>query len=144
MYFSSSGLYGWLEPGSPREPALCQSAPAAGHTETVSEDERGAGADHETHVRAVYSATPARHPRLPAFTVARSDSMTAASVQKPPARRNAHRPGVAPDVVHAPRLAAVWAAALYALTTLLLAYPALAGGFLVNENSDQYIAGYAF
>ena len=70
--------------------------------------------------------------------------MTVASVRKLPARRNAHRPDVAPGTVHAPRLAGVWAVALYAITSLLLAYPALAGRFLVNENSDQYIAGYAF
>ncbi len=32
----------------------------------------------------------------------------------------------------------------YALASLLLGYPALTGEFLVNPNSDQYIAGYAF
>ena len=37
-----------------------------------------------------------------------------------------------------------WAAAAYAVATLLLAYPALTGQFLVNPNSDQYIAGFAF
>lgn len=37
-----------------------------------------------------------------------------------------------------------WAALTYALATLTLAYPALSGQFLVNPNSDQYIAGYAF
>jgi len=36
----------------------------------------------------------------------------------------------------------VWAVALYALVTLVYAYPALAGQFLVNTNSDQYIGGY--
>lgn len=37
------------------------------------------------------------------------------------------------------------AAALLSLcATLLLAWPALLGGFLVGPNSDQYIAGYAF
>lgn len=44
----------------------------------------------------------------------------------------------------APRFALGWAAAVCALATLALAYPALAGGFLVNPRSDQYIAGYAF
>jgi len=44
----------------------------------------------------------------------------------------------------APRFALGWAAAVYAVLTLLLAYPALAGMFLVNELSDQYIVGYAF
>src|SRR6185503_12698573 len=37
-----------------------------------------------------------------------------------------------------------WAALVYAVGTLSLAYPALAGLFLVNAHSDQYIAGYAF
>jgi len=44
----------------------------------------------------------------------------------------------------APRFAFAWASLVYALCTLLLAYPALAGKFLVNPSSDQYIAGYAF
>src|SRR4030088_706622 len=44
----------------------------------------------------------------------------------------------------APRFAFAWASLVYALCTLSLAYPALAGKFLVNPNSDQYIAGYAF
>ena len=47
----------------------------------------------------------------------------------------------APD---APRLPFLWAAGVSVLATLLLAYPALGGAFLVNPNSDQYIAGYAF
>jgi hypothetical protein len=44
----------------------------------------------------------------------------------------------------APRFALGWAALVYALSTLSLGYPALAGKFLVNPHSDQYIAGYAF
>src|SRR6202165_5240359 len=44
----------------------------------------------------------------------------------------------------APRFALGWAALVYALSTLSLGYPALAGKFLVNPYSDQYIAGYAF
>ena len=44
----------------------------------------------------------------------------------------------------APRFAAAWAALAYAIATLLLAWPALLGKFLVNPHSDQYIAGYAF
>src|SRR2546423_1181107 len=44
----------------------------------------------------------------------------------------------------APRFAFGWAALVYALATLSLGYPALAGRFLVNPHSDQYIAGYAF
>ena len=42
------------------------------------------------------------------------------------------------------RFALGWAALVYALSTLTLGYPALAGKFLVNPNSDQYKAGYAF
>lgn len=38
----------------------------------------------------------------------------------------------------------MWATMLHALFALALGYPALAGRFLVNPSSDQYIAGYAF
>jgi len=44
----------------------------------------------------------------------------------------------------APRWAAGWASLVYAVCTMLLAYPALAGKFLINTRSDQFIAGYAF
>lgn len=37
-----------------------------------------------------------------------------------------------------------WAALVYAVATMLLAYPALGGGFLAAPHSDQFIAGYAF
>lgn len=50
----------------------------------------------------------------------------------------------APIALSTPRFAALWAALTYALCALSLAYPALAGRFLVNANSDQYKAGYAF
>ncbi|HEV8362583.1 MAG TPA: hypothetical protein VGQ52_03615 [Gemmatimonadaceae bacterium] len=43
-----------------------------------------------------------------------------------------------------PRYARATAALIYVLSTLTLAYPALGGMFLINPNSDQYIAGYAF
>lgn len=36
------------------------------------------------------------------------------------------------------------AAIVVVIATLLLAWPALGGAFLVNPNSDQYIAGYSF
>jgi Bacterial membrane protein YfhO len=39
---------------------------------------------------------------------------------------------------------ALWAALTYAVLTMSLGFPALAGKFLVGPNSDQYIAGYAF
>jgi hypothetical protein len=44
----------------------------------------------------------------------------------------------------APRFASAWAALVYAVSTMLLGYPALAGQFLINARSDQYLAGYAF
>jgi hypothetical protein len=43
-----------------------------------------------------------------------------------------------------PRRALPVALGVCAIATLLLAYPALGGGFLVNPRSDQFIAGYAF
>ncbi len=53
-------------------------------------------------------------------------------------------PSAASAVVQLPRFAAGRAALVYALCALSLAYPALAGQFLVNPTSDQYKAGYAF
>ena len=44
----------------------------------------------------------------------------------------------------APRFAIGWASLVYAFAVMMLAYPALAGRFLVNPHSDQYIAGFAF
>jgi Bacterial membrane protein YfhO len=44
----------------------------------------------------------------------------------------------------APRHATLWASLVYAVSTLVLAYPALGGAFLLNPLSDQYKAGYAF
>jgi hypothetical protein len=43
-----------------------------------------------------------------------------------------------------PRYARTTAALIYAACTLTLAYPALAGRFLLNPDSDQYLAGFAF
>ena len=43
-----------------------------------------------------------------------------------------------------PRFALGWASLVYVAALLTLAWPALGGGFLVSEISDQYIAGYAF
>jgi hypothetical protein len=53
-------------------------------------------------------------------------------------------PANTPAALPAPRVAFGWASLTYALCTLSLAYPALAGRFLVNSHSDQYVAGYAF
>src|SRR5688572_11603401 len=43
-----------------------------------------------------------------------------------------------------PRYALAWAALVYVASTVALGFPAMAGKFLVNERSDQYIAGYSF
>lgn len=43
-----------------------------------------------------------------------------------------------------PKQASVWAALAYLACTFSLAWPALLGRFLVNANSDQFLAGYAF
>ncbi|MEO7362219.1 MAG: hypothetical protein ABI120_17955, partial [Gemmatimonadaceae bacterium] len=43
-----------------------------------------------------------------------------------------------------PRHQLAWAALICVGAALMLAWPALGGGFLVNPNSDQYIAGYSF
>ena len=43
-----------------------------------------------------------------------------------------------------PTRGGVYAAILYALSTIALGYPAFAGKFLAGPNSDQFVAGYAF
>ena len=53
-------------------------------------------------------------------------------------------PDTSETQVPIPRYATAWAAVIYGLATLSLAWPALAGQFLVSPHSDQYIAGYAF
>jgi hypothetical protein len=58
--------------------------------------------------------------------------------------RQAPTPAATPAAPPAPRFAYGWAALVYAVATLSLGYPALVGKFLVNPDSDQYIAGYAF
>lgn len=56
----------------------------------------------------------------------------------------ARTPNVTTEDLAAPRHATWWASLVYAVSTMLLAYPALGGLFLINPRSDQYIAGYAF
>src|SRR5665213_1039296 len=46
--------------------------------------------------------------------------------------------------IGAPRLAGAWSALVYAVATVWLGWPALAGKFLISPISDQYLAGYAF
>ncbi len=58
-------------------------------------------------------------------------------------------PETAPRVASGPSLAGpqhatLWASLVYCVSALLLAWPALAGQFLLNPRSDQYKAGYAF
>ncbi|MEP7345051.1 MAG: hypothetical protein ABI877_07285, partial [Gemmatimonadaceae bacterium] len=48
------------------------------------------------------------------------------------------------SVDSAPRRSGLIAAAVFALCTMALGFPVLAGKFLVSPYSDQYIAGYAF
>ena len=65
--------------------------------------------------------------------------------EKTPGRQQSHSvEQPAAPLVPAPRFALAWAALVYALGVLALGFPALAGKFLVNPHSDQYIAGYAF
>ena len=59
----------------------------------------------------------------------------------PPAKPADNLP---PDDLPAPPRPTLVAAAVCALATMLLAYPALAGRILFNPHSDQYLAGYAF
>ncbi|HVF40758.1 MAG TPA: hypothetical protein VM939_12740 [Gemmatimonadaceae bacterium] len=53
---------------------------------------------------------------------------------------------VSPEIIAEaqPRLAGLWAAAMYLLISFSLGFPAFSGKFLVGPNSDQFIAGYAF
>src|SRR5262249_34572249 len=60
----------------------------------------------------------------------------------PPARTP--RPPAAPATLPSPRFGTAWATLVYAVAAMMLAYPALAGQFLINPRSDQYKAGYAF
>jgi len=52
-------------------------------------------------------------------------------------------PSRPPAAAAGPRFGTAWAALVYAAVTMLFAYPALSGGFLVSPVSDQYIGGYA-
>lgn len=63
------------------------------------------------------------------------------SAAQPPKRVTTADPVIG---AYQPRFAGLWAALVYAIATLALGWPALAGKFLVGPHSDQYIAGYAF
>jgi hypothetical protein len=49
-----------------------------------------------------------------------------------------------PSVAWNPRYPWLIVALVCVVATLLLAWPALFGGFLVNPHSDQYIAGFPY
>ena len=59
-------------------------------------------------------------------------------------RRENDLNAASPQQLAAPRFAAGWAALVYTVATLTLAWPAFAGRFLVAFRSDQFKAGYAF
>jgi hypothetical protein len=82
---------------------------------------------------------------------------TSAEIVEPPPLESPSAPGGAAakgqspppvsrdDLIAAgPKKGGILAALLYALSTLALGYPALAGKFLAGPNSDQFVAGYAF
>ena len=71
--------------------------------------------------------------------------MSRSTLDQPTARPAASPPLARPVAVAAdPRYGALIATAVYSLVVLVLAWKGLAGQFLVNPNSDEYIAGYAF
>lgn len=72
-----------------------------------------------------------------------SDVNAATSAPRRPAPAVQKASDPAPRVP-GPGFAAWWAAAVYILAAMALAYPALGGAWLVALHSDQYIAGYAF
>src|SRR5215475_12305793 len=62
----------------------------------------------------------------------------------PPPPTRARRPTATSPALPSPRFGTAWATLVYAIAAMMLAYPALAGQFLINPRSDQYKAGYAF
>src|SRR5689334_1824815 len=79
-----------------------------------------------------------------------ADDVVVDSVERPPAGTAAEPPPLLPIVTRetleekSPRRQGLLAALLYALSAMALGYPALFGRFLAGENSDQFVAGYAF
>ena len=72
----------------------------------------------------------------PASAVASGTDAAPARVIEPVTREEVDAAG--------PRRGALFAALVYAVSTLALGYPALVGKFLAGPNSDQFVAGYAF
>ncbi len=69
---------------------------------------------------------------------------TQATAKPAPQPANARRAPAGTPALPTPRFAAAWATLVYVIAAMFLAYPALAGQFLINPRSDQYKAGYAF
>ena len=80
-----------------------------------------------------------------------SDLVDSEAIDSPvTSRAHPRAPSSIPEVTRdgvndaGPRHGGLYAVFLYALSTLALGYPALAGKFLAGPNSDQFVAGYAF
>jgi hypothetical protein len=67
-----------------------------------------------------------------------------AATPPPPPPTRTRRTATTSPALPSPRFGTAWATLVYALAAMMLAYPALAGQFLINPRSDQYKAGYAF
>src|ERR1043166_8872173 len=63
-------------------------------------------------------------------------------MKKPAPAKSADRP-LAVELSE-PTRPSMWAALVYLVATMLLAWPALTGQILFNVHSDQYLLGYAF
>jgi hypothetical protein len=61
-----------------------------------------------------------------------------------PPRTDVPNTSVAAPPLDAPRFASAWAALVYVVAAMTLAYPALTGAFAAGPHSDQFIAGYGF
>jgi hypothetical protein len=74
-------------------------------------------------------------------TASTQSTRTRGAAPPPPPGRSAPPASAA---LPAPRFATAWAALVYFVASMTLAYPALAGRILLNPISDQFKAGYAF
>ncbi len=74
-------------------------------------------------------------------TASTQSTRTRGSAPPPPPSRSAPPTSAA---LPAPRFATAWAALVYFVASMTLAYPAIAGRILLNPVSDQFKAGYAF
>jgi hypothetical protein len=74
-------------------------------------------------------------------TASTQSTRTRGSAPPPPLGRSAPPASAAAPT---PRFATAWAALVYFVASMTLAYPAIAGRILLNPISDQFKAGYAF